>query len=51
MTLDKMVDMIVQAYRTVMGDAAWNGKTDKEKHDIIMSIAQWALEQLEREGF
>lgn len=35
---NKMVDMIVESYITVMGEEKWNSLTNKQKHDVVMFI-------------
>lgn len=37
---DKMIDMIRDAYISVMGIEKWESLTDREKHDVIMIIAK-----------
>jgi TRAP-type C4-dicarboxylate transport system substrate-binding protein len=44
--MDKMVDMIVKSYITVMGEEKWNSLTDEQKHDAIMTIAKDALNRI-----
>ena len=43
----KIVDMIVAAYVTVMGLEKWNSLTGQEQHDAIMMIANVLNKELE----
>ena len=38
--MDKMINMLAEAYISVYGIEKWNGLNDKEKHDAIMFIAE-----------
>lgn len=38
--MEKMIDMIKEAYVEVMGIEKWNSLTDSEKHDAIMIICK-----------
>ena len=38
--MQKMVDMIIEAYITAMGTDKWNSLTGQEQHDAIMIIAR-----------
>lgn len=44
--MDKMIDMIIKSYITVMGEEKWNSLTDEQKHDVIMTIAKDALNRI-----
>lgn len=44
--MDKMIDMIVKSYITVMGEEKWNSLTDEQKHDVVMTIAKDALNRI-----
>ncbi len=37
--MNKMIDLIKEAYVNVMGIEKWNSLTDEQKHDAIMTIA------------
>lgn len=34
-----IVETIIKAYKEVYGEAKWNGLTEKEQHDVIMTMA------------
>lgn len=38
--MEKMINMIAEAYIKVMGVEKWNSLTDKEKHDVVMTIVK-----------
>ena len=38
--MEKMVNMIVEAYIKVMGVDKWNSLTAIQQHDVIMNIAK-----------
>lgn len=46
MNTDKMIDMIVKSYITVMGEEKWNSLSDEQKHDVVMTIATDALNRI-----
>ena len=46
MNTDKMIDMIVKSYITVMGAEKWNSLSDEQKHDVVMVIAKDALNRI-----
>ena len=37
--MKEMINMIASAYIKVYGIEKWNGLSDKEKHDVVMFIA------------
>ena len=37
---NKIIEMIKEAYVKVMGIEKWDGLTDKEKHDVIMTMTK-----------
>lgn len=37
---NKIIEMIKEAYVNVMGVEKWNGLTDQEKHDVIMTMTK-----------
>ena len=41
--VDKMIDMIKEAYVSVMGIEKWDSLSDDEKYDVIMIICKDAL--------
>ena len=45
---NRIIEMIKEAYINVLGVEKWNGLTDKEKHDVIMTIAKDFNELLEK---
>ena len=46
MNTDKMIDMIVKSYITVMGEEKWDSLSDEQKHDVVMVIAKDALNRI-----
>lgn len=38
--MEKMVQMIIEAYVTVMGAEKWNSLTADEQHTVIMTMAK-----------
>ena len=40
MTEKTIVNMICKAYIEVMGIEKWNGLTEKQQHDVIMTIVK-----------
>lgn len=46
MNTDKMIDMIVKSYITVMGEEKWDSLSDEQKHDVVMIIATDALKRI-----
>ena len=36
--VEKMIDMIAEAYMQVYGTEKWDSLTDDEKHDVVMII-------------
>lgn len=45
---NRIIEMIKEAYINVMGVEKWNGLTDKDKHDVIMTITKDFNELLEQ---
>lgn len=45
---NRIIEMIKEAYISVLGVEKWNGLTNKDKHDVIMMIAQDFNELLEK---
>lgn len=46
--MNKTVQMIVDAYISVMGAEKWSSLTDQEKHDVVMTITKDALKALKK---
>lgn len=40
MKVNRMVEMIVEAYIEVMGEEKWNSLTAEQQHDAVMTIAR-----------
>lgn len=40
MTEQKIINSIVKAYIQVMGESKWNSLTEKQQHDVIMTIVK-----------
>lgn len=38
--MNKMIDMIIEAYVSVYGVEKWNSLTDDEKCEVVMTIAK-----------
>lgn len=45
--MEKMIEMIKEAYIQTMGFEKWNSLTNEEKHDVIMIIAKDALKNMD----
>lgn len=45
---NRTIEMIKEAYIKVMGVEKWNGLTNKEKHDVIITIAKDFNDLLEK---
>lgn len=45
--MDKMIELVKEAYITVMGREKWESLTDAQKHDAVMIIVQGALKALQ----
>lgn len=45
---NRTIEMIKEAYISVLGVEKWNGLNDQEKHDVIMTIAKDFNELLEK---
>lgn len=43
-----IIEMVREAYITVMGEKKWNSLTDQEKHDVVMAIVSDASKALDR---
>lgn len=37
--MERMVEMIIEAYISVMGEQKWNSLTAEQQHEVIMTIA------------
>lgn len=46
--MNKTVQMIVDAYISVMSAEKWSSLTDQEKHDVVMTITKDALKALKK---
>lgn len=38
--VNRMIEMIAEAYIEVMGEEKWNSLTAKQQHDVVMTIVR-----------
>ena len=43
-----LVNMMIEAYIKVMGEAKWNSLTEKEQHDAIMEMISDSMKAIEK---
>lgn len=44
--MEKIVNMMIEAYIKTMGEDKWNSLTAKEQHDVIMIMVKDALKAI-----